>query len=81
MRKLKSIVSVFLIGILTLGLVACGSKKEETKNTDEKKDLKGSTIKIIATSEDYKPVFEKFTKETGIKVEFLLNKSSTIYLE
>lgn len=78
MKKLRSIVSLFLIGILTLGLVACGSKKEETKNTEEKKDLKGSTIKIIATSEDYKPVFEKFTKETGIKVEFLSMSSGEV---
>lgn len=78
MKKLKSIVSVFLIGILTLGLVACGSKKEESKNAEDKKDLKGSTIKIIATSEDYKPVFEKFTKETGIKVEFLSMSSGEV---
>ncbi|EPY2278118.1 ABC transporter substrate-binding protein [Clostridium sporogenes] len=78
MKKLKSIVSVFLIGILTVGLVACGSKKEESKNTENEKDLKGSTIKIVATSEDYKPVFEKFTKETGIKVEFLSMSSGEV---
>lgn len=40
MKKLKSIVSVFLIGILTLGLVACGPKKEEAKNTEDKKRFK-----------------------------------------
>ncbi|EPS48540.1 ABC transporter substrate-binding protein [Clostridium botulinum CFSAN002367] len=37
MKKLRSIVSVFLIGILTLGLVACGSKKKKLKIQRRKK--------------------------------------------
>lgn len=75
MKKLKKIMSVALSLVLVLGLSACSSKKS-TKDSQKDstktstKDLKGTTLKAIATSE-YKEVFEKFTKETGIKVETL----------
>lgn len=71
MKKLKSIIAVVLSVVLVLGFTSCGAKKNS-------KDLKGTTLKIIATSEDYKPLFDKFTNETGIKIEFLSMSSGDV---
>ncbi|GAA0737926.1 ABC transporter substrate-binding protein [Clostridium oceanicum] len=77
MKKIKALLSIVLTVILMFALTACGSKKEVNVSSD-KKDLKGSTIKIIGTSKIYQKLFDKFTKETGIKVESLSMSSGEV---
>ena len=43
---------------------------EETEAEAEEKKADG-TLKVVATSEDYVKLFDKFTEETGIKTELL----------
>ena len=38
----------------------------------------GGTLNIVATNETYVPLFEKFTKETGVKVAFLSMSSGEV---
>ncbi|MBU3197441.1 ABC transporter substrate-binding protein [Clostridium algidicarnis] len=77
MKRSSSILALLLSGVLTLGLFGCGKKpSSDVPNTDETK--KESTLNIVATSEDYKPLFEKFTEETGTKVEFLSMSSGEV---
>jgi len=77
--------------VLMAGLLAsCGAKaekkaesstaKETSKAAEEsgketEKASAGGTLSIVATSEDYKKLFDEFTKDTGIQTE-LLSKSS-----
>lgn len=73
MKVFKKIFALAIMVIFTFSFVACG-KESKPKETD----LKGSTLKVIATSEDYKPLFEKFTKETEIKVDTLSMSSGEV---
>lgn len=50
----------------------------ENEEDEEGDDLEGTTINIVATSEKYKELFDKFTEETGIKVEFLSMSSGEV---
>lgn len=71
MKKFKALISLTILLTLILGLTSCNSKK----NTEA---LKGTTLKIIATSEDYKPLFDEFTANTGIKIETLSLSSGEV---
>lgn len=70
-------------------LVGCSDSKsageepkvEESKDneTDTKEvDFTGKTLNVVATSDAYVPVFEKFTQATGAKVEFLSMSSGEV---
>lgn len=71
MKKFKTFVSLIISLTLVLSLASCSPKK----NTEA---LKGTTLKIIATSEDYKPLFDEFTANTGIKIESLSLSSGEV---
>lgn len=76
MKKKFSIMSILLTVILSIGLIGCGKKEDkDAVKTDAKKN---STLRIVATSEDYKALFDKYTKETGTKVEFLSMSSGEV---
>lgn len=85
---MKKLLSLLLSVMLIIGLVACGNNapaeqpaeapKEEAKETTEKIDLTGKTLNVVTTSEAYVPLFEKFTSETGAKVEFLSMSSGEV---
>jgi len=91
MKKIK--VLIFSV-ILILGLAACGNnspaeqnnevpKQEDTSKApadeaSQKVDLTGKTLNVVTTSETYVPLFEKFTEETGAKVEFLSMSSGEV---
>ena len=51
------------------------SKAAEESGKETEKASAGGTLSIVATSEDYKKLFDEFTKDTGIQTE-LLSKSS-----
>lgn len=73
MKLFKRFLSITIVLVLMLSFIGCG-KEEKSKEAD----LKGSTIKIVATSEDYKGLFDKFTKETEIKTKMLSMSSGEV---
>lgn len=85
MKNFKSILSLFLVLIMVLSLAACSKTKNEQENNQventnvgEEKNLEGTTLRIVATSESYKELFDKFTEKTGIKVEFVSMSSGEL---
>lgn len=77
-----------LIGILSLSmiftLVACGGKKEGTNSesttsgdTKSTSEISG-TMNVVCTNESYMELFDMFTEETGVKVEFLSMSSGEV---
>ncbi|MGO1652741.1 extracellular solute-binding protein [Senegalia sp. (in: firmicutes)] len=83
MKKFKTLIVLFLVLTLMFSLAACGEK--ETKSDDDKEsteaestNLEGTTLRMVATSESYKELFDKFTDETGIKVEFVSMSSGEL---
>lgn len=85
MKKMKKILAALLMLTMMAGLAACGSsekkepdKKAETqKEETENKKLEG-TLKVVTTSENYQPLFDKFTKEVGPEVEFISMSSGEV---
>lgn len=93
MNKKRFLSLVLLVVVLAVSMTGCSKEnaknveKDSQSNedvaendVDEKtsEDLEGSTINIVATSEKYKELFDKFTEETGIKVEFLSMSSGEV---
>ena len=84
MKKAKRLLAVLLVFVMAFALAACGTKKEESNEAkqeetkkEESKKLEG-TLKVIATSENYQPLFDKFTEEVGPKVEFISMSSGEV---
>lgn len=78
---MKKFLSLLLALMMTLSLLAgCGSNSEEPPaDADESAapELSG-TMKVVATSESYVTLFDKFTEETGVKVELLSMSSGEV---
>ena len=77
---MKKILSIIIAALLILSLAACTNNdaanppadvEKEVSETPEKIDFSGKTLNVVTTSEAYVPLFEKFSNETGAKVEFL----------
>ncbi|NMB27659.1 MAG: ABC transporter substrate-binding protein [Tissierellia bacterium] len=89
MKRISKILILLLIMSMVLSLTACGNKEEapevdqtteseEVEDAEEKVDLEGTTLNVVATSESYKEFFDKFTDETGVKVEFISMSSGEL---
>lgn len=83
--KLSKILILLLVMSLAFSLTACGKKEEAPEESmdseeevEETTDLEGTSLNIVATSESYKEFFDKFTEETGVKVEFLSMSSGEL---
>ena len=67
--KKSRILSLMLAGLV---LVGCQAKKPEDKKEQTKvettKNFEGKTLNVVATSEKYKKLFDKFSEETKAKV-------------
>lgn len=76
--KKKFLVWLLLLS-MTFSLIACANKPKDAMNNDtvnnnavkENKNLEGTTLKVVAAYGGKEIIFEEFTKETGVKVEFL----------
>ena len=77
MKKLVKLLTVIMaMAIVFLG---CSSKTGTTEQKQETKlDFGGKTMNVVATSEKYKALFEKFGKEVNAKVEFLSMSSGEV---
>lgn len=51
---------------------------DEDADKEEDKEAKAGTLRVVTTSERYVPFFEKFTKETGVDVEFISMSSGEV---
>ncbi|MDU1414581.1 MAG: ABC transporter substrate-binding protein [Clostridium sp.] len=78
-NSVKKILSLSLASIIALGLVGCGKKSDvvDEKNNSDKVEIT-EPLKVVTTSESYKELFDKFTSETGVKVEFLSMSSGEV---
>lgn len=66
----KKLLAAFSL-LMMLTLVACGGGSENSANSAEgDKKFEGVTLKALISYGDIEPAFEKFTEETGIKVEY-----------
>lgn len=79
MKKIKRIV---LSLILVLGLFIIvgyiGSNTKKSNVNASSKQFKGQTLKVVTTSDAYKPLFDKFSKQTGAKVQFMSMSSGEV---
>lgn len=73
---MKKFFALLLAVMMVLTLVACG---EQTPAEPEATapELSG-TMKVVATSDSYVPLFDKFTAETGVTVELLSMSSGEV---
>lgn len=76
LKIVKKILAASLATMLTFGLVACGSKGDA--NNGSETPAITEALKVVTTSETYKELFDKFTAETGVKVEFLSMSSGEV---
>ena len=80
---MKKIISLLLVLAMALSLfAACGTTPTPTEPavedvTEGKPELSG-TMKVVATSEAYVDLFDKFTEETGVAVELLSASSGEV---
>lgn len=75
MKRIKKILGIALAATLSLGMGACSQGNSKDNAKVNKKD---GNLKIVATSDDYKKLFDKFTEETGIKTEYLSMSSGEV---
>lgn len=76
MRKLKSAIVLLLVFAMVISLTACDNDKNQ--NVAESNSPEGNTLNIIATTDNYKKLFDKFTEDTSIKVEFITMSSGEV---
>lgn len=74
--KSKKLFLVFTL-FITMFLISC-SKKEEPKKEEAKQTMEEKTLNVIATSEKYKALFDKFAEENKVKVQFLSMSSGEV---
>lgn len=83
---MKKIISTIMAMSMMFSLAACtgngdtttaGSSGTGTTTAGEAPKLSG-TMKVVATSEDYQPLFDQFTEDTGVKVELLSMSSGEV---
>lgn len=91
MKKALALISIF---VMILGLAACGadpsstpaspasadpaSQAESTPDDSTGAAAAGGTMNVVCTSESYQALFEAFTADTGIAVEFLSMSSGEV---
>ena len=66
-RRYRTLTATLAIAALAVGAAACGSSNEESSNGAE---AKGQVTVYTGRHYGIEPVFEEFTKETGIEVRF-----------
>lgn len=75
---MKNSLNKFVKGLAVAALTMSSLLGVGAVNAQEK-PFEGKTLNVIATSESYVPLFDKFTEETGAKVEFLSMSSGEVF--
>ena len=76
-QKMKRWAALSLAVMLSVVLAACGGGQEAPVQEKEGPQLSG-VLKVVTTNESYAPLFDKFTEETGVNVEFLSMSSGEV---
>ncbi|MDO4594704.1 MAG: ABC transporter substrate-binding protein [Tissierellia bacterium] len=91
MKKISSLFAFVIMAVFSL--VACSNNQSNNPSIDSNsihesnvvvendtsdKDFGGRTLNVVATSDSYVPLFDKFTEKTGAKVEFLSMSSGEV---
>ena len=66
----KKIVSMLLLGVMLLSLAGCGGEKQSAAGSGSSAS-KEKVLKVVASHGNKEKIFEAFTKDTGVRVEFL----------
>jgi len=85
----KRLISLMVAVICILSLAACGSQDDtgtdasDSQTTEQSSEEKSSekltgTLKVVTTSENYQPLFDKFTEEVGPEIEFISMSSGEV---
>lgn len=77
MRKFKQLCFTIL-AVIGLGIVTSFSYQFAKQVSANDQEFKGKTLKVVTTSDAYKPLFNKFSKQTGAKVEFMSMSSGEV---
>ena len=77
MRKIKQLCFAIL-AVIGLGIVTSFSYQFAKQVSANDQEFKGKTLKVVTTSDAYKPLFNKFSKQTGAKVEFMSMSSGEV---
>ena len=71
MIKLKKVLSLVMVGILSVSILAGCSKKEDSKGKEGKEKIVVWSAPLTDHDADaWKPIFEKFEKENNCEIEF-----------
>ena len=77
--KKSRFLSLALAGLMLVGWQPKkAEEKKEEKKVEATKTFEGKTLNVVATSEKYKKLFDKFSEETKAKVEFLSMSSGEV---
>lgn len=79
----KQVIAGFLSLVMTIALAGCAGSGTTADSVpadakEEDKAAAGDVLKVVATSETYVELFDKFTQETGIKTELLSMSSGEV---
>lgn len=77
MKKFRQLCFAILT-VLGLGVVIGYGFQHAKQVSANSRQFKGKTLKVVTTSDAYKPLFNKFSKQTGAKVEFMSMSSGEV---
>lgn len=77
MKKIRQLCFAILT-VLGVGIVASFGYQFAKQASASSQQFKGKTLKVVTTSDAYKPLFNKFSKQTGAKVEFMSMSSGEV---
>lgn len=70
-NRIKKLFLILLTVLLAFSFISCNKGKDKNNIAVSENTKVSGTIRIVATSESYKQLFDKFTSETGVKTELL----------
>ncbi|MDO4680188.1 MAG: ABC transporter substrate-binding protein [Aerococcus sp.] len=79
-RWLKGLLGVLALLLMLTGCANPADKKKEAESSASSSDkpYAGQTLNVVATSDKYTKLFDRFTEQTGAKVEFLSMSSGEV---
>ena len=80
-QKMKKLVAVCLIGLIPLGMAACGTKEDTDRNLAGKRGEQERTISLFSPMEKAGPNAENVARSAFDKTIAMAEETSGIYVE